>query len=63
MHWLPKGGGGEILIKRMLYLKILESIGCQERGGGGEILIKRMLYLMILESIGCQERGGGGNFN
>ena len=61
MHWLPKGGGGEILIKRMLYLKILESIGCQERGGG-EILIKRMLYLKILESIGCQERGGGGKF-
>ena len=56
MHWLPKGGGGN-LIKRMLYLKIIECIGCQR--GGGEILIKRMLYLKILESIGCQERGGG----
>ena len=55
-------GGGEILIKRMLYLKIIESIGCQERGGG-KILIKRMFYLLIIESIGCQERGGGGNFD
>ena len=55
MHWLPKGGG-EILIKRMLYLKMIEYIGCQERGG--EILIKRMLYLKIIECIGCQ-RGGG----
>ena len=36
MHWLPReGGGGGILIKRMLYLKIIESIGCQERGGVG----------------------------
>ena len=52
-----RGGGGEILIKRMLYLKIIESIGCQERGGG-KILIKRMFHLLIIESIGCQERGG-----
>ena len=52
-----RGGGGEILIKRMLYLKIIECIGCQERGGG-EILIKRMLDLKIIESIGCQEGGG-----
>ena len=34
MHWLPREGGGEILIKRMLYLKIIECIGCQEGGGG-----------------------------
>ena len=53
------GGGGEFLIKRMLDLKMIECIGCQE-GGGGEILIKRMLYLKIIECIGCQERGGGG---
>ena len=44
MHWLPKGGGGEILIKRMLYLKILESIGCQERGGGGNFDKKNVVF-------------------
>ena len=43
MHWLPKGGG-EILIKRMLYLKILESIGCQERGGGGNFDKKNVVF-------------------
>ena len=54
----------------MLCVRILESIGCQERGGGGNLIktklylkIKRMLYSKIIESIGCQERGGGGNFD
>ena len=41
MHWLPRegGGGGEILIKRMLDLKMIECIGCQE--GGGENFYKK----------------------
>ena len=48
------------MINRMLDLKMIEYIGCQERGGG-EILIKKMLYLKIIECIGCQR--GGGNFD
>ena len=27
MHWLPREGGGKILIKRMLDLKTVECIG------------------------------------
>ena len=48
------------MINRMLDLKMIEYIGCQERGGG-KILIKKMLYLKIIECIGCQR--GGGNFD